>query len=136
MRASTGVIGAAGAVVALLVQQPSTAVASTAPNLKWLPGQADCSDGHRYTTLMVPGGGAFTPVFLTDTNKTLVPYQVRYNVVDPSGGLKARHGDLLGRTLTKPAPMPAGSVTCELTGELVVDKQVYEFTGTVTGPLR
>jgi len=84
--------------------------------------------------LMVPGNGPFTPVFLSEVNKTLDPYQVRYNVVS-AGGLKARHNYLLGQTVTKRAPMPAGSVTCDLSGTLVLDKQAYSFTGTVIGPL-
>src|SRR4051794_32512679 len=134
MKALTGVAGALAAALTLVVQQPSTAVAGTASDLKWMPAVATCGLD-RYTALMVPGNGAFTPVFLTETNKTLVPYQVRYNVV-AAGGLKARHNYLLGQTVTKPSPMPAGSVTCDLSGALVYDKQVYSFTGTVTGPLR
>ncbi|MDX6323752.1 MAG: hypothetical protein QOK15_106 [Nocardioidaceae bacterium] len=136
MKALKGVVGGLAAAAALGAQLASPASASVVPVLKWGEISATCGGDH-YTALMVPGTAVFTPVFLTDTNKTLVPYQVRYNV-SGAGGLKTRHdvNYLLGETVTKAAPMPADSVTCDLSGGFDYDNQSYSFTGTVTGPLR
>jgi hypothetical protein len=134
MKALKRVVGGLAAAAALLALQ-APASASVVPVLKWQAIYAGCA-GDNYTALMVPGKGIFTPVFLTETNKTLVPHQVRYNVT--GGGLKTRHDAnyLFGETVTKPAPMPADSVTCELSGSFTYDGHAYSFTGTVTGPLR
>jgi hypothetical protein len=130
------VVGGVTAVTALAVQVASPASASVIPVLKWGAVSATCGSDH-YTALMVPGTAVFTPVFLTETNKTLVPFQVRFNVSD-GGGLKTRHdvNYLLGQTVTKAAPMPASSVTCDLSGGFDYGGQAYSFTGTVVGPLR
>jgi hypothetical protein len=118
----------------MLLLQPGAAVGSAVRVTNWQPESANCGSDVGHTVIFVPGTGPFTPLFL-DTRQTLVPYQVRFNLVGGGGGLKTRHQYTIGETLTKPAPVPAKAVTCEVVGDFTEDGTVYSFTATMTGVL-
>ena len=133
MRAVKQLVAVVSTMGALLLVQP-TAVGSPVRVTGWHPQSATCGSDVPITVVFVPGSGPFTPLFLS-TGQTLVPYQVRFNLIGGQGGLKTRHGYKAGDVLTKSAPMPASAVTCEVVGDFTADGQLVEFTATITGPL-
>ena len=79
----------------------------------------------KVTIVPPPGMGEWVPGLFVGTHKVLVPYRFIYTF------------DGVTETVTKKAPMPAGSMTCTFGGTFVDENgATVTFSGSATGPLR
>jgi hypothetical protein len=114
-RAVVAVVGISGAAILLGVTS-----AEAAPK-NGLTFEVTCPGSAPFTIVTPPGNGAFTPAF--GPNQVFIPYDVA-GITTVDGQVVDTFHDV------KPAPVPAGAVSCTFGTSFEEDGSVIAITGT------
>jgi hypothetical protein len=114
-RAVVSAVGLSGAAMLLGVTS-----AEAAPK-NGLTFEVTCPGSAPFTIVTPPGNGAFTPAF--GPNHVFIPYEVE-GTVTVDGMVVETFDDI------KPAPVPAGAVSCAFETSFEDDGSLISITGT------
>jgi hypothetical protein len=114
-RAVVSAVGLSGAAMLLGVTS-----AEAAPK-NGLTFEVTCPGSAPFTIVTPPGNGAFTPAF--GPNQVFIPYEVE-GTVTVDGMVVETFDDI------KPAPVPAGAVSCAFETSFEDDGSLISITGT------